>query len=153
MNTTAPPEPKPVPVTDHTSRPFWDACREHRLVVQRCNNCRRWRWTPSPVCPGCQSWSAEWEQVPGTGRVASFVVLHRAFHAAFTGDVPYVVAHVRLDGCDNRAVMISNLVDCPVEVVSVDMEVEVLFEDRDEVTVPLFRPSRTGQSHRGEGPQ
>ena len=49
-------------------------------------------------CPFCRHRGGEWIKLPGTGAVQSFVVVHRAFDPAFAGQVPYVVAHVALDG-------------------------------------------------------
>jgi uncharacterized OB-fold protein len=34
----------------------------------------------------------------------------------------------------------TNVIDCPVDEVTVGMPVEVVFEERDDVWIPLFRP-------------
>jgi uncharacterized OB-fold protein len=70
--------------------------------------------------------------------VYSFVVFHRAYHAAFVSELPYVVALVTLDEGPR---MISNIVECPVKSVRCDMPVEVVFEAaQGGVTLPKFRP-------------
>jgi len=54
---------------------------------------------------------------------------------------PYVVAIVELD--DEPAVRLTtNVVDCPIDEVRIGLPVEVTFERRDDVWIPLFRPVR-----------
>jgi hypothetical protein len=31
--------PKPSPIPDEVSKPFWDACNERRLIMQTCAQC------------------------------------------------------------------------------------------------------------------
>ena len=42
--------PKPIPVGDEVSKPFWDACNEKRLVVQNCTACNRKQYPPQERC-------------------------------------------------------------------------------------------------------
>jgi hypothetical protein len=84
------------PQTDIESRPYWDALREHRVVVQRCASCGRLRFPPMPGCPYCGARGREQVEVSGAGRVYSFVRVHRALTPAMEGEVPYVVAVVQL---------------------------------------------------------
>jgi len=128
---------KPTPVADADSQPFWDACREQRLIAQQCASCGRWRWPPRGVCPGCGSWAMTWRDLPGTGEVESFVVPHRPFSPGFADEVPYVIAHIILDGADRRVVLVSNIVGCAWESVEVGMPVVVSFEADG---LPKFRP-------------
>ena len=69
--------------------------------------------------------------------VQAFVVPHRAFSPAFASEVPYVVAHVALDGTDGQVVLVSNLADVDWQAVSVGMRVAVFF---DQQGLPKFRP-------------
>jgi uncharacterized OB-fold protein len=134
------PDSKPAPIPDHDSRPFWEACKQHELRVQRCAACGRFRWPPRTFCPGCYSREHEWVRLPGRGAVYSFSIVHHAVSPAFKDETPYVVALVELDGADGQVRLLSNVIDCPVEEVEVGMPVEVVFEDRSpEATVPLFR--------------
>ena len=34
-----PVKPKPVPVVNPWAKPFWDAAREEKLVIQHCQDC------------------------------------------------------------------------------------------------------------------
>ena len=36
-----------LPQPDPETQPFWDAAREHRLTIQRCAQCRTFRWPPT----------------------------------------------------------------------------------------------------------
>jgi uncharacterized OB-fold protein len=129
---------KPRPVLGDLNRPFWEALTEHRLQVQRCEECGALRFPIGPACPRCLSERHRWEQVSGRGTVLSWVVFRRAYDPAFAGDVPYNVAFVELVE-DLR--MFSNLVDVGLDEIEVGMEVEVVFDDvAPDLTLPRFRP-------------
>ena len=56
MNTTAPtaPEPKPIkPVISETNKPFWDGCKDGKLMLPRCLTCNRVHFYPRVICPHC----------------------------------------------------------------------------------------------------
>ncbi len=133
---------RPLPAPDEETQPFWDACRAHELRAQRCTTCGRFRWPPSPLCPACHSWDFDWALLPGTGSVASFVVVHYSALPAFQDALPYVIAEIVIDGTEDHVEILSNVVDCPWESVQVGMPVRVVFEDvTPEVTLPKFHPA------------
>jgi uncharacterized OB-fold protein len=74
--------------------------------------------------------------------VYSYAVADRAFHIGFADQLPYVVALVELDDQPGLR-MLTNLVDVAREDVSVGMAVTVTFEDREDATLPQFRPAVT----------
>jgi uncharacterized protein len=131
----SPSEPKPRPVPDADSAPFWAACQAGRLTAQQCSSCGACRWPPRGVCPVCSSWTFDWREVPATGVVRSFVVPHRAFSPAFAAEVPYVVAHVAIDGTAGRVVLVSQLRVDDWQQVRVGQVVDVIF---DEAGLPGF---------------
>ncbi len=134
--------PKPAPVADHDTRPFWDACREHEFRAQRCTSCGRFRWPPQGFCPSCYSWEHEWTRLSGLGVVKSFSVVHHSAVPSFKNDLPYVVAVIEMDGTDGHVDITSNVVGIPWEDVKVGMPVEVVFHDMSaEATLPQFRPA------------
>ena len=136
---------RPIPVPDHDTNPFWDACRDHELRAQVCTKCGRFRWPPQPFCPDCHSWDYEWQRLSGQGRVESFTVVHYAASPAFKDEVPYVVAVITMEGTDDRVQIVSNVVGCPWEAVAVGMPVEVRFTDvSPEATLPQFQ-RRSGE--------
>ena len=123
--------------------PFWEACRRHELLLQRCGRCDSFWFPPSAVCPRCLSESWGWEPTSGKGTVYSFVVFHRPYHPGFADEVPYVVAIVELEEGPRLP---TRVVGVACDDVRCDMPVEVVFDDATEtVTLPLFRPMGVGQ--------
>jgi hypothetical protein len=118
--------------------PWWDALRRHELVVQRCGACGRWRHPPAPLCPECHAMLASFERVSGRGRVFSYTIVHHAVHPALKSHVPYNVALVELPDAGGVR-LVSNVVDAAPEHLRVGLEVEVIFEDLDDVTLARFR--------------
>jgi hypothetical protein len=118
--------------------PFWEAARRRQLVVQRCRGCGAHRFPARSLCARCLGREAEWVPVGGRGTVFSFAVMHQVYHPGFADDVPYAVVVVELE---EGARLISNLVDCPLDAITIGMPVEVVFDDvTPEVTLPKFRP-------------
>jgi uncharacterized protein len=127
---------KPVPVPDDASRPYWEAARQRRLVVQHCDACGRDQFPPDLICRYCQSDRLGFLDTAGRGVIYSFAVYMRSFMAGF--DAPYVLALIDLD--DHPGVrMMPNIVETPIPSISVGMPVEVTFEERGEWFVPQFR--------------
>jgi len=128
------------------SKPFWDACAQHRLIFQQCAVCGHVRWPASVICPECSSFSFIWTESRGIGRVYSFVIFRRAFHPYFENRIPYVVASVLLE---EGPVLLTNIVGCEATSVECDMPVEVVFlKTENRVTLPLFSP-RSGSALKG----
>jgi uncharacterized OB-fold protein len=88
-------------------------------------------------CPWCHRQGGDWVTLAGTGVVRSFVVVHRAFDPAFEDNVPYVVAHVALDGAP-EVTIIGNVVVDPVDAIAVGQQVAVDFHEVGSATLPLF---------------
>lgn len=132
-------KPKPVPVVSPWARPFWEAARERRLVLQHCEDCGATIFYPRAYCPQCLSERLGWREASGRGTVYSYTVVEANAPSAFAADVPYVVAVIRLE---EGVQMLSNLVDCDFSRLRCDLPVEVTFEKLDdEFTLPKFRPA------------
>jgi len=131
---------KPVPVADFDSTPFWEGCRQHRLLLQRCSACGHLRFPPSGMCPHCRSTQSKWVAATGRGRLYSWIVVrHPVPREIYAGDVPYVVALVNLE----EGVRIPTNMTCAPEDLMSDMPVEVVFDDvMPNLTLPKFRPLR-----------
>ncbi len=131
------PTPRPAPVVTELGRPFWDACAEGRLVVQRCSACDRLRHYPQERCPDCHADAFDWAELSGRGAIYSYTVTHRAFHPAWADRVPYVVATIELD---EGVRMVSELLDVPASGPAIGQRVEVVFEPLEGFgALPLFR--------------
>jgi uncharacterized OB-fold protein len=126
----------PAPVADEESRFYWDGLATHRLLVQRCPACTRRRFPPMPACPHCGTPGGEVVELGGRGTVYSWIVVHRAFNAAFAADAPYVVATVELaPGCRTVARLDG------VTNVTADLAVDARFVDHDGWTELRFGPA------------
>ena len=131
----------PLPVPNLDNQEFWDQCRQHRLVLRRCLDCRSFYHPPSPNCPECASSNLEWVESQGKGKVYTYVITRQPVNPAFRERLPWGVVEVELE---EGVHLISNLVDCDADDIEIGMEVEVVFEAvNDEITLPKFR--RVGQ--------
>lgn len=129
---------KPLPEPDQWSRPFWDACREHRLIAQRCDVSGVTWFPPGPVSPVTRDRSWSWVDLSGRGRIASFVIIHQKYFTGFADEIPYAVIEVELD---DGPVLISNIVGLGKRTLEVGMRVQVVFEKaNDEFVIPRFAP-------------
>ena len=128
---------RPLPRIDEESRGYWEACRRHELVLQRCRACDAFRHYPRAICPGCLSDDTEWVRASGHGEVYTFTVTFQNQAPFFRESLPYVLAYVELE---EGVQILTNLVDIDPAAVSIGMKVEVAFEDvNDEIALPVFR--------------
>lgn len=115
---------------DPTTRQYWTAVSEHRLLVQRCSRCDHHQFYPRPFCLACGSRQVAWQQVSGRGSVYSMTTVHIQVHPQLPP--PYVVALVELDEGPR---LLTNIVgDCAIGDV-----VQVRWDDRGDLVVPVFQ--------------
>ena len=126
-----------LPRLDDTNRFFWTAGADGELRFQRCGDCRRYVHPPAPRCPYCLDGGLAPEAVSGRGTLHSFTVNHQQW---IPGSDRYVVGLVTIDEQDDVRLM-TNVVDCDEESLAVGMPVEVVFEQVEDVWLPLFRPA------------
>ena len=125
---------RPRPAINLDNQFWFDAAREHRLVIQRCASCGRLRHPPGPQCPQCQSF--EWDTVDAAGGATlhSFTVAHHPRHPAF--DYPLVIAVVELD---EGTRLIANLAGIAPDEVAIGMRLRLDWLDADrDLTLPIF---------------
>ncbi len=125
------------PPVSPVAEPFWAATRERRLVVQWCLDCDRPVFYPRDNCPLCLGTSLEWRDCTGEGSLYSFTVNHLSSNPT-GGEGPFPVAIVELaEGFR----MMSNVVNCPLEELRVDMALSVAWEElSDGRNYPVFEP-------------
>lgn len=128
---------KPIPEITPGMAPFWAAARERRLIVQRCSGCGALRFPARPICSRCLGRAAEWVPVSGRGEIFSVAVMHQAAHPAFAAEAPYAVVIVALE---EGVHMLSGVVNVAARDVRIGMPVEVTFEARGDVLLPVFQP-------------
>ena len=128
-----------LPTPDDSTQPWWDACREGKLLIKRCAACSRAHFYPRPFCPHCWSEDVAWEQASGRATLYTWSVVHTNDLPPFPLKVPYVAAVVDLAEGPR---MQTNVVDCAFDDLRVGMELTVDFRaETDEITLPVFRPA------------
>ena len=131
MSTKAAPLPTP------ETQPYWDGCAAGELRLQRCTHCDAHYFPPRPFCPDCLSDEVTWEALSGRATLHTYVINHRA---APGFEAPYAIAVVQLEEGPR---LMSNIVDVEQtpEALVLDMALEVTFEARGDVHVPVFGPA------------
>ena len=119
---------------------FWDAAKEHKLVLQRCDACGYYVHWPSVLCPRCASNKLSPAEMSGKGTVFTYTVVHHVFAPIYAQEVPYNLAIVELDEQPGLR-MLANIIDCPNDALYIGMPVQVTFEDFENITLPQFRPA------------
>jgi uncharacterized OB-fold protein len=132
-------KPLPRPGNPALTKPFWDAAKKNQLVLQRCNTCSNLFFYPREACPSCLSAELEWVPVSGSGRVYSYTIVHQPQHPAFEQDSPYIFAMIQLEEGPR---MVSNVVDCQLDQVKIDMPVIAVFDKvTPDWTLVKFKPA------------
>lgn len=130
---------KPLPRQTIYSAPFWDAARRGELAMQSCEACGGLQHPAGPVCRECWSDRLVWRSVSGRGAIYSYTIVHRTTTGGFSGETPYAVAIVELDEGPR---LTTNIVDCPLDQVRIDMPVSAVFEPNGEIFLVKFAPAR-----------
>ncbi len=127
--------PRPTPET----KTYWEGCRQHQLLIQRCSECSKYQFYPRIICTACMSNNIKWVKAKGSGQIISYTIVHRAISGAYAAEVPYVIAMIQLEEGPR---MMSNIIQCEPGSVEIGMPVEVIFDDwSEEITIPKFRPA------------
>ena len=122
------------PAPGGVSAPWFAACREGRLLLQRCARCGRFQFYPRTICASCGAADPDWVESRGVGSIASFTVVRRAISRAYVA--PYVVALVDLAEGPR---MMTQIVGCEPEDLRIGRPVRVRFEPwADDVLMPVF---------------
>jgi uncharacterized OB-fold protein len=90
------------------------------------------------VCPACGSRNVEWFTASGRATLYSYVINHRPA-PGFEDDAPYAIAVVELAEGPR---MMTSIVGVPAtpEALELDMPLQVRFEPRGDVSLPVFGP-------------
>src|SRR5690606_8098899 len=120
------------------TQPFWNACRERRLLLRHCRSCGAITFYPRAFCPNCWSDDVEWVDASGRATLYTWSVVHRNDLPPFNERVPYVAAVVDLEEGPR---MMTNVVDADHESLRVGMDLVVTFRaEADGIVLPFFRP-------------
>ena len=131
---------KPIPAMQPWSEGFWKGTKEHKLLIQECNDCKAKIFYPRKYCPECWSADLGWIKASGKAKVYAHTTMMDMVEPKFWGDLPYVLALVDLK---EGVRMMTRIVECDPEKVNIGMDVEVVFEDiSDECALPFFKPAK-----------
>ncbi len=136
---SAPVVDRPMPHPSVLSQPFWDGCRRHELVLQRCADCAAYIFYPRATCPACGSSRLAWVPVSGEATLYTYTVARRPTHRRLASSVPYVIAVVELA---EGPLLTSNVVGTPPGDLAIGQDLHVAFEDHDDITIPVFVADR-----------
>ena len=114
------------PPVGEASEAFWEATKEQRFLVQRCDACDTAIFFPREVCPTClSSDSLTWRESTGAGTIYAASVQEKPGNPMMADKVPYVVALVELE--DGIRLM-SNVVNCEPYDATVGKPVKLTWE-------------------------
>jgi uncharacterized protein len=123
----------PAPTPDGLDAPFWNATRQHALLLQRCRSCGRFQ-PHEHICWRCHSFDLTWEPVEPRGVVFSWERVWHPVHPALREAGPYVVVLVELPHADGVR-LVGNLIGDPRDEVRIGAPVVAAFEDHDTYTL------------------
>jgi uncharacterized OB-fold protein len=127
------------PEIDWETRAYWEGAGRGELVLQRCGSCQVVQHRPRGFCVSCLSDDIEHFVASGRGEVYTYSVVRQNQMPRFRDAVPYVVAYVQLE---EGPQLLTNIVDCDPDVVSIGMPVRVDFVSTEGgLGVPRFVPA------------
>ena len=130
---------RPLPQPDEDTAPFWEAARDGRLLIQRCESCGAVQFYPRVLCTACGEGPPAWQEASGRGTVHTFTIVRQNLVPPFKDLAPYVLAIIDLE---EGVRMMGNVLECDPADVHIGMAVEVVFEPAtDELSLPMWRPA------------
>jgi acetyl-CoA acetyltransferase/uncharacterized OB-fold protein len=129
---------RPLPSLGMLDSWFWTSGQDGKLRFQKCTNCDTLRHLPNVICANCRSTETENAEVSGKGTVIALTVNTHLWTPAIPP--PYVVAMVAID--EDPAIRVTtNIVNVDPQDVRIGTRVKVLFEQHEDVWLPMFEPS------------
>jgi uncharacterized OB-fold protein len=111
--TREPPKPRSF------SRPFWEATRDKKLMIQYCRKTGKYQFFPRANSIYTGRRDLEWREVSGKGEVFTYTVARRA-RPPFQGHEPFLIAMVTLDEGVN---VMGNVVNCELDQIRIGLRV------------------------------
>lgn len=130
--------PRPLPALDCDNEPFWTGGKDGKLLINQCRDCEYYVHPPVGFCPRCESCNVGPQPVSGRAKVYTFTINYKQWMPGLPER--YTLALVALEEQDD-VLLPTNIVKCDPEDVVFGMPVRVLFEQHEDVWVPLFEPS------------
>jgi uncharacterized OB-fold protein len=126
-----------LPYIDQDNEAYWTGGEVGELRIYRCQACKYYVHPPVQFCPKCDGRDVKPEAVSGNAKVTSFTVNHKQWVPGLPER--FVLALVTIDEQDDVQLP-TNIVNCDPESVTMGMPVQVLFEQAEDLWIPLFEP-------------
>ena len=129
--------PAPTPQINPETQAYWDAAKEGKFILKRCNDCNIVIWYPRAICPECWSSNTEWFDASGQGTVYTYTINNKG-EGAYAKRDPFVLGYVTL--AEGPTIMTNILAD-DLSKIEVGSPVEVVFSPTDdgETALPRFQ--------------
>lgn len=123
---------------------FFRELRDHqRLRGTRCPACNKVYMPPKSVCPDCLAQLTQWVDLPSTGTLLSYTIVHYDYGAYYQPQkAPYPLGIIRLDGADTGLCHL--LGEVRPEGIRIGMRVEAVFKKERKgniLDIAYFRPA------------
>ena len=82
------------PLINKANKPFWDALKEEKLLLQECISCGEIFFPPRVACPECLTDELKHFQSKGTGTLYAFTEVHAMTPGIKT---PFTIGFIELD--------------------------------------------------------
>jgi acetyl-CoA acetyltransferase/uncharacterized OB-fold protein len=133
---------RPLPLITQENEFFWTSGADGTLRLQECKACAALIHPPAPVCRYCRSRDMGVRPVSGTATLAGFTLNERFSLPGMPA--PYVIAQVAIAE-DPRVRLTTNIVECDPDRLELGQQVEVVFEQVEDVWLPLFKPTEDAE--------
>ena len=131
--------PREAPKWRSFSKPFWDATREKKLLLQYDLTVGKFQVYPRATSIYTGKLNLEWREASGRGAVHSFTIARRA-RPPFQGKEPFFIAVVTLDEGVN---MMGDMVDCGLDEMKIGLRVKPFWHPLPDGThMLMFTPER-----------
>jgi uncharacterized OB-fold protein len=132
---------RPLPHPSKWSAPYWEAAKNHKFVVQACQDCDQSIVYPRRYCPTCLGENLEFRASAGTGEIYTLSVQEAGPPTGFADKLPFVLAVIRLD---EGVQLMSNIIGDDRLSAKIGDRVFVDFETAEdgETVLPVFRLNR-----------
>ena len=132
-----PKRPRPLPQPWIMLKPFWEATKQGKLLIQYDPAVKKYQFYPRPVSVFTGRRNLEWREVSGKGALYSFTETHVA-PPGFEDLAPYMIGVVELD---EGVRMMAPLQNITVDSARLGMRLRVCWQKlSDEITYPAFEP-------------
>ncbi|MBS7615653.1 Zn-ribbon domain-containing OB-fold protein [Candidatus Bathyarchaeota archaeon] len=108
-----------------TIEQFYKAISQKKLIGGKCRKCGKIHMPPRPLCDSCLSKEFDWVELPKTGKLLTYTVIHVA-PTQFQTMAPYAVGIVQLE----NGVKIPGMIkETPLDKIKVGMPLTLEFEE------------------------